>query len=593
MNSKEENKGIIVSIDGPVIVIENLDEPKIGDMVKIGHKRLLGEIIKINGKKSIAQCYDNTEGLKNRELVENTKMPLSMELGPGLLNNIYDGLQRPLNEFGNFLESGIEKEALSKVKKWTFIPTKKVGDVVSFGDIIGEVKETNLITHKIMVPFGVEGIINEIKEGDFTVNDKIYEIKINGTIQKFNMVQKWSIRQPRPFIKHYYPEVPLITGLRVIDLLFPVAKGGAVAVPGGFGTGKTVIQQNIAKFADADIIIYIGCGERGNEMVDVLEQFPKLLDPNTNRPIMERTVLIANTSNMPVSAREASIFSGLTIAEYYRDMGYNICILADSTSRWAESLREISGRLEEMPTEGGFPAYLASKLASFYERSGVIRPFGNPIRSGSITLIGAVSPPSGDFSEPVTKTTKRFTRTFWALDAKLAYSRHYPSINWRDSYSLYHEIVYRWWDKNIEPGWNNARIMASEILAKNDELQNIIQLIGQENLPNEQQLIIFTASLIKQAFLIQSAYDPIDRYTSPQKLLKLIKLILNFHEKSRKIINLAPISRIREIKALNDIVRAKTMIPNNNLSLIDDLENKMNLEFDLIRENYKNIGSLS
>lgn len=590
MSNNDEKKGIIVSIDGPVIRIENLDEPKIGDMVKIGYRRLLGEIIKIDGKISVAQCYDNTEGLKNREFVENTKIPLSMELGPGLLNNIFDGLQRPLNEFGNFLESGVEKEALSKKKKWEFIPTKKVGDFVSYGDIIGEIKETNSIVHKIMVPYGIEGTLHSIKEGNFTVNDYIFEIESNGKIEKFNMIQKWSIRQPRPFIKHFYPEDPLITGLRVIDLLFPVAKGGAVAVPGGFGTGKTVIQQNIAKFADADIIIYIGCGERGNEMVDVLEQFPKLIDPNTNKPIMERTVLIANTSNMPVSAREASIFSGLTIAEYYRDMGYNICVLADSTSRWAESLREISGRLEEMPTEGGYPAYLASKLASFYERAGVINPYGNPVRKGSITLIGAVSPPSGDFSEPVTKTTKRFTRTFWALDAKLAYSRHYPSINWRDSYSLYHEIIYKWWDKNIEPGWNNARITASEILARNDELQNIIQLIGQENLPNDQQLIIFTANLIKQAFLIQSAYDPIDRYTDPKKLLKLIKLILRFHERSKKIIDFVPILRIREFKVLNDIIRAKTTIPNNDLNQLEELVNKMNLEFDLLTENYKNMG---
>ncbi|MHA1730072.1 MAG: V-type ATP synthase subunit A [Promethearchaeota archaeon] len=591
--SNKENAGKIVTIDGPVIGIEGFIGHKIGDLVKIGHKMMTGEIIKILGKKTITQCFDYTDGLRINEPAENTGFPLSMELAPGLLNTIFDGIQRPLDEFikksGDFIQPGLEIPALSRTKKWHFEPIIKVGESVGSGDIIGSVKENEIFSHKIMVPFGTIGKITFIcEEGTYDIEHKLYSIQTENKIKNFNMLQKWPIRNPRPYQSRIYPDSPLITGMRVIDLLFPVVKGGAVAIPGGFGTGKTVIQHNLAKWSDADIIVYIGCGERGNEMADVLEQFPNLVDPRTNRPIMERTVLIGNTSNMPVSAREASIFSGLTIAEYFRDMGLHVALLADSTSRWAEALRELSGRLEEMPAEGGYPAYLATRLANFYERAGYVITHGLPPRKGSITIVGAISPPSGDFSEPITKSTKRFIRAFWALDAKLAYSRHYPAILWTDSYSLYGDGDYliKWWNK-IEKGWGDARSRVSEILSQSDQLQNVVQLIGKENIPRNQQLILLISDLIKQTYLIQSAFDEIDRYCSPKKSLKLIKNILLFYDRSIDAINHnIPLFEIRNLSILNKISSARMSIKNSEVDKIDEMREEIIDQFNELIGDY-------
>ena len=588
----KSDHGIVVSIDGPVIGIKGLKYQKIGDLVHIGNSKLLGEIIKIVSKRSIATCYEYTEGLRIGEPVLNTREPLSMELGPGLLNNIYDGIQRTLpklrEKYGDFIEIEQEAPALDRKKQWLFEPRAKEGDTVKTGDIIGIVQETNTIEHRIMVPIGVQGKLTKIsRSSKFTVEDEVYRIKNGKTELKLGLMQKWSIRDVRPYRKRIYPTKPLITGMRVIDVLFPVAKGGVVACPGGFGTGKTVIQHNLAKWANANIIVYVGCGERGNEMADVLEQFPNLIDPHTNLPVMERTVLIGNTSNMPVSAREASIFSGLTMAEYYRDMGYDVALLADSTTRWAEALRELSGRLEEMPAEGGYPAYLSTRLASFYERAGLVTPLGTPDRVGSITLVGAVSPPSGDFSEPVTKTTRRFVKAFWALDAKLAYSRHYPSISWTDSYSLYAEHLEEWWN-TLGKGWGRGRSEISEILARSDELQNIVQLVGKENLPAEQQLTLYVADMIKRVYLIQNAFDPVDRYSSPEKSLKLINLILDFYSRSKEIVNQGiPLFEVENLPIVTKISRARLSIKNEDIEQFDVLSKELEEETAAIVERYE------
>ncbi|MHA1109719.1 MAG: V-type ATP synthase subunit A [Promethearchaeota archaeon] len=590
----KSDHGKVVSIDGPVIGIKGLKYQKIGDLVKIGTSKLTGEIIKIVDKKSIATCYEYTEGLRIGEPVVNTKEPLSMELGPGLLNNIYDGIQRPLpilrEKFGDFIDIEQEATALDRKKQWLFEPRMKVGTKVSTGDIIGVVQETNTIEHRIMVPIGIRGTLTHIARASrFTVQDEIYKIKNGKKEATYGLSQKWSIRSTRPYHQRIYPTKPLITGMRVIDVLFPVAKGGVVACPGGFGTGKTVIQHNLAKWADADIIVYVGCGERGNEMADVLEQFPSLIDPHTNLPVMERTVLIGNTSNMPVSAREASIFSGLTMAEYYRDMGYDVALLADSTTRWAEALRELSGRLEEMPAEGGYPAYLSTRLANFYERAGLVTPLGMPKRVGSITIVGAVSPPSGDFSEPVTKTTRRFVKAFWALDAKLAYSRHYPSISWTDSYSLYSENLEGWWNQ-LGKGWARGRTEISDILARSDELQNIVQLVGKENLPIEQQLTLFVADLIKRVYLIQNAFDPVDRYSSPQKSLKLINLILDFYSRSKDIVNRSiPLFEVENLPIVTKISRARLTIKNEEIGEFDVLNKELEDQTTALIDRYESV----
>ncbi|MGE4374836.1 MAG: V-type ATP synthase subunit A, partial [Methanoculleus sp.] len=501
MEKRKENRtrGVLKRISGPVVTAVGLDA-HMYDVVKVGKEELMGEVIKIQGENVIIQVYEDTAGIRPGEPVENTGLSLSVELGPGLLTSIYDGIQRPLevlvNTMGNFIERGVSAPGLSHEKRWEFVPTVKKGDEVRGGDIIGTVQETNIV-HKVMVPPTMKGgRIREIRAGKFTVDETVCILEDGSEIR---MLQRWPVRVPRPVKEKLNPDVPLITGQRILDGLFPIAKGGTAAIPGPFGSGKTVTQQQLAKWSDAEIVVYIGCGERGNEMTEVLTEFPELEDPKTGKPLMERTVLIANTSNMPVAAREASVYTGVTIAEYFRDMGYDVSLMADSTSRWAEAMREISSRLEEMPGEEGYPAYLAARLSEFYERAGrVINLNGT---DGSVSVIGAVSPPGGDFSEPVTQNTLRIVKVFWALDAKLSQRRHFPAINWLNSYSLYLDRLNEWYDREVSPEWNPLRTWAMGILQKEAELQEIVQLVGSDALPDEEQVTIEVARMIREVFL--------------------------------------------------------------------------------------------
>jgi len=546
------------------------------EMVTVGKERLKGEIIRIEEDAAIIQVYENTSGLKPGEEVIGTGKPLSVELGPGLIGNIYDGIQRPLTvlreKTGIFIVRGIEAPALSRDKKWTFIPMMKVNGIVHGGDILGKVAESELIEHKILVPPDVQGRISNIADEDeYTVEDTIATIKTNGETKTLKMFHTWPVRRPRPYKSRLIPEIPLITGQRIIDTFFPIAKGGSASIPGGFGTGKTITQQQLAKWSDADIIIYVGCGERGNEIVDILSSFPELSDPKSGKPLMERTILIANTSNMPVSAREASIYTGVTIGEYYRDMGYHVALMADSTSRWAEALREISGRLEEMPAEEGFPSYLPTRLGEFYERAGVVETLGSEKKIGSLSIIGAVSPPGGDFSEPVTTHTKRFTRVFWALDKELADARHYPAINWILSYSEYIDEISEWWSKNVGKEWRKYRNEAMKILQREDELKEIVKLVGPEALPDSQRLILEVARMLRIAFLQQNALDPIDTYSTPQKQFKMLKIIIDFYDGARRIIEKGvPIFRITQLPVVTEIMRMKSEVPNDKIQLLDE-----------------------
>jgi len=601
MNASKGNKGFISGINGSLIDVKGLEDTiKLHDLIKIEQYNIVGEVIQIYSDYLVAQCYEETDELTLGQKVIGLYEPLSMELGPGLLGNIFDGIQRPLEEAfalfeEGFLKRGFDVKSLSREKKWDFKPISREGEHVNSGDIIGVLQETPLIEHRIMVPDNISGTISFIvNEGKYTVDQEIYKITQDGNEKSFSMIQKWPINKARPFKRRIKPDDPLVTGIRVIDLLFPVVKGGAVAVPGGFGTGKTVIQQSLAKWCNADVIIFVGCGERGNEIADVLKEFSKIKDPKSGRPLLERIVLIANTSNMPVSARGASIFSGVTIAEYYRDMGYDVAVLADSTSRWAEALREISGLLEEMPAEEGYPAYLPSKLSGFYERAGYVITKGKMTsgkeQDGSITIIGSVSPPSGDFSEPVTVTTKRFVKAFWALDASLAYSKHYPAINWLKSYSDYPDYIIDWWQdqdidwSEIELDWNECRIRINEILSKENELKNITQLIGEENLPEHQQLIIFIANIIKESFLIQNAFDEVDNYTSPKKLLAHIKIILMLYQEAKNLISQNfIIDDIKDFEVIDDIMRIGQNIPNDDYERIGILKNQLLREIDSLK----------
>jgi len=595
--------GYISSVSGSLIEIKGLENQiRLHDQVQIVEHNIIGEVIQIYSDHVIAQCFESTNGIKLSDKVINLKESLSMELAPGLLSNIFDGIQRPLDIIFNssdghgFLEIGIEMPSISRTKKWHFTPEKKINENLEAGDIIGTVQESPLIKHHIMVPPGFFGRLTYVvKKGDYSIEEEIYKLEHNGEEKSFNMIQKWPIYKNRPYKKRIPPNEPLITGMRVIDLLFPLAKGGTVAVPGGFGTGKTVIQQSLAKWSDADVIIFCGVGERGNEIADVLHQFSKIIYPKSGRPLLERIVLIANTSNMPVSAREASIFSGVTIGEYYRDMGYNVAVLADSTSRWAESLREISGLLEEMPAEEGYPAYLPSKLSNFYERAGVVSTLGSDTnRTGSLTIIGSVSPPSGDFSEPVTATTKRFVQAFWALDARLAYSKHYPAINWLNSYSNYPENITEWWnardikwDEMINTDWFECRNQVNRILSIENELSNITQLIGEENLPEDQQLVLFIAKLIKNSFLIQNAFDDIDNYTDYGKLLNQIKIILLLYKESKQLIKKGfIIDDIKNLTIINNILRISHTIPNEKFNDIMKIKYELLKEIDSIKYLY-------
>jgi V/A-type H+-transporting ATPase subunit A len=528
------------------------------DVVKVGKEGLMGEVIEIDNEKSIIQVYENTSGIKPGEPVENTGMPLSVELGPGLLTSIYDGIQRPLpvlkQTMGNFITRGVSTPGLSRTKKWKFEPTVKAGDKVAGGSIIGTVQETKTILQKIMVPPETpESTIKDIKAGEFTVEDVIGHLD-NGT--ELKLMHKWPVRKPRPYKEKLMPDIPLITGQRILDGLFPIAKGGTAAIPGPFGSGKTVTQQQLAKWSDAEIVVYIGCGERGNEMTEVLAEFPHLTDPKTGNPLMDRTVLIANTSNMPVAAREASVYTGITIAEYYRDMGYGVSLMADSTSRWAEAMREISSRLEEMPGEEGYPAYLAARLSEFYERAGrVITPTG---REGSVTVIGAVSPPGGDFSEPVTQNTLRIVKVFWALDAKLAQRRHFPAINWLNSYSLYQDSLKSWYNGNISPEWNKLKVESMELLQREAELQEIVQLVGSDALPEDQQLTLEIARMIREYFLQQNAYHEVDTFCSMKKQYLMLQSIMNYGGLARKALAAGvPMNRILGLKSKDDMAKVK------------------------------------
>jgi len=501
--------GKIIRVTGPLVVADEMRGSRMYEVVRVGEMGLIGEIIRLEGDKAVIQVYEETAGLRPGEPVIGTQASLSVELGPGLLTSIYDGIQRPLEalreQSGDFIARGLTAPALPRDKKWHFTPKAKVGDKVVSGDILGVVPETSLIEHKIMVPPHVEGEIVEIvEEGEYPIEEVIAKVKTpSGEIKEIKMYQKWPVRQKRPYKEKLPPEVPLITGQRIVDTFFPQAKGGTAAIPGPFGSGKTVTQHQLAKWSDAQVVVYIGCGERGNEMTDVLEEFPKLKDPRSGKPLMERTVLIANTSNMPVAAREASIYTGITIAEYFRDMGYDVALMADSTSRWAEALREISGRLEEMPGEEGYPAYIASKVAEFYERAGRVKTLGSDDRIGSVSVIGAVSPPGGDFSEPVVQNTLRVVKVFWALDADLARRRHFPAINWLTSYSLYADAVKNWWHNNIDPEWREMRNRTMELLQKESELQEIVRIVGPDALPDREKAVLLVARMIREDYLQQ------------------------------------------------------------------------------------------
>ena len=575
---------LVSRISGPVVVGKGLGGAQMFDVVRIGEMGLVGEIIRLEGDSAQIQVYEDTTGLRPGEKIVNTNKPLSVQLGPGLLKSIYDGIQRPLDvlreQSGDFISRGKIIPALDQKKKWDFVPVKKKGDQVAPGEIIGEVQETPLIKHKIMIPPNVSGELVEISEGQYTVNDNVAALK-NGKTIDIGLSSWWTVRIPRPVLKKLPPEEPLITGQRVIDTFFPIAKGGTAAIPGPFGSGKTVIQQQLAKWADSEIVVYIGCGERGNEMCEVLTEFPKLIDPKSKRPLMERTILVANTSNMPVAAREASIYTGITIGEYYRDMGYGVALMADSTSRWAEALREISGRLEEMPGEEGYPAYLGRRLAEFYERSGKSILISPEQRQGSLTLIGAVSPPGGDFSEPVSQNTLRVTRVFWALDASLANRRHFPSINWLTSYSLYVNDLSDWYKSNVSKDWVDLRKEALEILQRESELQEIVQLVGYDALPEPEKGILDTARSIREDYLQQSAYDEVDTYTSIQKQYQMLKHILEFGRMEADAIKKGvSAAKVSSLESRGMIPKMKWTKEEQLEQLVNNIKSKMNQEFD-------------
>ena len=529
------NTGTIKKIAGPLVIARGMGGANMFDVVRVSEQRLIGEIIEMHGDEASIQVYEETSGLAPGAPVESTGLPMSVELGPGLIGSIYDGIQRPLDDImkvtgGNLLSRGVEVPALKREKVWHFVPAKKAGDKVTHGDIIGTVQETQVVSHKILVPQGVEGEITEINEGDYKITDMVAKVKTaNGETKEVGLMQKWPVRKERPYKQKLSPDMPLITGQRIVDTLFPIAKGGVAAVPGPFGSGKTVVQHQLAKWAEADIVVYIGCGERGNEMTDVLNEFPELIDPKTGHSLMERTVLIANTSDMPVAAREASVYTGITIAEYFRDMGYSVALMADSTSRWAEALREMSGRLEEMPGEEGYPAYLGSRLAQFYERAGRVKVLGEEDKEGSLSVIGAVSPAGGDISEPVTQATLRIVKVFWRLDANLAYQRHFPAINWLESYSLYNSMD-PWFAKNISEDWVPCKNRVMAILQDESALKEMVQLVGEDALSAPDRLKMEVARSVREDLLQQNAFMEEDTYTSLHKQFMLMKLILTFYD---------------------------------------------------------------
>ena len=536
------SKGIIKKVAGPLVVATGMRSANMFDVVRVSERRLIGEVIEMHGDEASIQVYEETSGLAPGAPVESTGMPLSVELGPGLIQSIYDGIQRPLDDIlkvsgTNLLTRGVEVPSLKRDIKWHFTPTVVPGTHVEGGDVIGTVQETAVVLHKIMVPLGLSGRIQGIREGDFTVTEKIATLETPTGTEDLTLMQKWPVRRGRPYKKKIPPTQPLITGQRVVDTMFPIAKGGVAAVPGPFGSGKTVIQHQLAKWADADIVVYIGCGERGNEMTDVLNEFPELKDPKTGRSLMERTVLIANTSDMPVAAREASIYTGITVAEYFRDMGYSVALMADSTSRWAEALREMSGRLQEMPGEEGYPAYLGSRLAQFYERAGMVETLGSEGRIGALSVIGAVSPAGGDISEPVSQATLRIVKVFWSLDASLAYRRHFPAINWLTSYSLYLANMEGWFNKNVYPDWMDCRNRLMRLLQEESELQEIVQLVGMDALSPPERLKLEAARSVREDFLHQNSFHEVDTYTSLEKQYRMMKLVLAYYHEALEILD--------------------------------------------------------
>ncbi|NLM75192.1 MAG: V-type ATP synthase subunit A [Clostridiaceae bacterium] len=535
------NQGRIVKVSGPLVIAENMRDCNMLDVVHVSDKKLIGEILEIHEDRASIQVYEETSGLGPGEIVVSTREPLSVELGPGLIENIFDGIQRPLDamriQTGNNITRGVHINALDRTKKWSFVPTVKAGDYVKAGDIIGTVQENEVFEHRILVPLGIEGTIENIRSGEYTVDTVVAEVRDqDGKSHALTMMQKWPVRKERPYKEKLAPNEPLITGQRVIDTLFPIASGGVAAIPGPFGSGKTVVQHLLAKWSEADLVVYIGCGERGNEMTDVLREFPELHDPKTGHPLMKRTVLIANTSDMPVAAREASIYTGITIAEYFRDMGYTVALMADSTSRWAEALREMSGRLEEMPGEEGYPAYLSSRLAQFYERAGKVKTLGSSDRTGAISVIGAVSPPGGDLSEPVTQATLRIVKVFWGLDYNLSYRRHFPAINWLTSYSLYQDRLDEWYRKNVSRDWSRYREDMMRILQEEASLQEIVQLVGVDALSPADRVTLEAARSIREDYLQQNAFDEVDTYSSLEKQFGMLKIILAFYYKSMEAI---------------------------------------------------------
>lgn len=558
------SKGVIKKVAGPLVIAEGMRDANMFDVVRVSEQRLIGEIIEIHGDKASVQVYEETSGLGPGEPVESTGVPMSVELGPGLIGSIYDGIQRPLDAImektgGNLLNRGVEVPSLKREKKWTFVPAANAGDKVGGGDIIGTVQETDVVQQKIMIPVGVSGTLTYISGGEYTVTDTVAVVTDEkGQEHPVSLMQKWPVRKGRPYQRKLSPDMPLVTGQRVIDCLFPIAKGGVAAVPGPFGSGKTVVQHQLAKWADADIVVYIGCGERGNEMTDVLNEFPELKDPKSGESLMFRTVLIANTSDMPVAAREASIYTGITIAEYYRDMGYSVAIMADSTSRWAEALREMSGRLEEMPGEEGYPAYLTSRLAQFYERAGRVICNGSDAREGSLTAIGAVSPAGGDNSDPVVQATLRIVKVFWGLDSSLAYKRHFPAINWLTSYSLYMDQIGEWMDKNISDEWSGLHHDAMLLLQQESELEEIVKLVGYDSLSAPDRLTLEAARSVREDYLQQNAFDDADTYTSNAKQYRMLKMILTFSKECKNALNNGvKVDKLLHLPVSEKIARAK------------------------------------
>lgn len=574
--------GKTVKVSGPLIIAENMADAKLFDVVRVSDKGLVGEIIELRGDKASIQVYEETSGLGPNEDVYSTGEPLSAELAPGLITGIFDGIQRPLTalyfKYGDRISRGVSVNNLDREKKWKFIPKKKVGDKVQEGDVLGIVNETEIVEHRILVPNGIFGKITSIAEGEFTIEETVAKIKTDDGEKPVCMLRKWPVRRGRPYKEKLSPDMPMVTGQRVIDTLFPIAKGGVAAVPGPFGSGKTVVQHQLAKWADADIIVYVGCGERGNEMTDVLNEFPELKDPKTGEPLMKRTVLIANTSDMPVAAREASIYTGITIAEYFRDMGYNVAIMADSTSRWAEALREMSGRLEEMPGDEGYPAYLASRLAEFYERAGIVKLLGAEERVGSVTAIGAVSPPGGDLSEPVSQATLRIVKVFWGLSASLAYRRHFPAIDWLISYSLYADRMKEWYGENVSSEFTSLRQFAMTVLQEEAALDEIVRLVGMDALSSKDRLTMEIAKMIREDYLHQNAFHEVDTFTSMKKQDAMLRLVFEYHKyASEAVKNYVSLNDILSLPCKERIGRAK-YIPEENIDEFDKISEEIKQE---------------